>query len=241
MGSTEAPKQGWQVDERPEHRVTITKGYSLGKVVVTRGQFAAFVKATGYKTGAEKDGKSYGWRKDGSSGEIAGANWKDPVVFKQTDDHPATCVSWDDAKAFCDWATKKTGREVRLPTEAEWEYASRAGTRTSWWFGDAESALDECGWYNKNSGMQTQPVGLKKPNPWGLYDMYGSVWEWCQDWTGPYAAGDAVDPTGPAGGDSRCLRGGSFTDVAIECRSAIRLSNSPSNRVTDHGFRVAVP
>jgi hypothetical protein len=148
MGSTEAPQQSWQVDERPEHRVTITKGYFLGKYDVTRGQFAAFVKATGYKTEAEK--------------EVGGATWQNPKPFTQTDDHPAVCVSWNDAKAFSDWATKKTGREVRLPTEAEWEYACRAGTKTRWWFGDNEAAVVENGWTSANSGMQTHPVGQKK-------------------------------------------------------------------------------
>jgi formylglycine-generating enzyme required for sulfatase activity len=239
MGSTEAPKESWQLDERPEHKVTITKGYSLGKYDVTRGQFSAFVNATGYKTDAEKEGKSWG-RRDGNWGEIAGANWKDPVLFKQTDEHPATCISWNDAKAFCDWATKKTGREVRLPTEAEWEYACRAGTKTKWSFGDNEAALVEYGWTNMNSGLQTLPVGQRQPNPWGLYDMHGNVCEWCQDWAGPYA-GDAVDPTGPASGDRRCLRGGSWNNNAIECRSAFRFNDAPSNRVTINGFRVAVP
>jgi len=237
MGSPEAPQQGWQVDERPEHRVTITKGYFLGKYDVTRGQFAAFVKATGYKTVAEKEGKA----SDTSMKEVAGASWQNPKSFTQTDEHPVVCITWNDAKAFADWASKKTGREVRLPTEAEWEYACRAGTKTRWWFGDNDTAMADFGWLNANSGTQTHPVGQKKPNPWGLYDMHGNVWEWCQDWSGPYAAGDAVDPAGPADGTIRCLRGGCWNTGAIECRSAIRGGSAPSStRTTFIGFRVAV-
>jgi formylglycine-generating enzyme required for sulfatase activity len=172
---------------------------------------------------------------------VPGATWKDPVGFKQTDDHPAMCISWNDAKAFCDWAAKKTGREVRLPTEAEWEYACRARTKTRWWFGDTESSLTEYAWTNANAGWQTQPTGQKKPNPWGLYDMYGNVWQWCQDWAAPYPAADVVDPTGPSGGGDKCLRGGSFMHDAIPCSSAFRDSHAPINRSTDAGFRVCVP
>ncbi len=238
MGSTEEPLEAWQVDESPEHKVTITKGYSLGKYEVTRGQFAAFVKATGYKTEAEKEGKAWGRTAGGQWQEIAGNNWQTPATFTQTDEHPVTCMSWNDAKAFCDWAAKKTARGARLPTEAEWEYACRAGTKTKWSFGDAESVLEEYAWSNKNS---THPVGQKKPNAWGLFDMYGNVWEWCQDWAGPYAAGDAVDPTGAAGGNARCLRGGCWYNSAIECRSTIRNGDPASNQKPLYGFRVAVP
>jgi sulfatase modifying factor 1 len=237
MGGTDAPKHSWQRDEKPEHPVTLTKGFYIGKHEVTRGQFAAFVKATGHKTDAEKEGKAYSYDKGWK--EIAGVNWQNPKPFTQTDDHPAMCVSWNDAKAFCEWAAKKTGRGVRLPTEAEWEYACRGGTKTRWHFGDTEGALGDHAWMNANSGMQTHPVGRKKQNPWGLYDMYGNVWEWCEDWEGPYLAGAVTDPTGGASGKARCLRGGSWDHDPTDCRSAFRISAPASYRCTPHGYRVA--
>jgi formylglycine-generating enzyme required for sulfatase activity len=239
MGGTEALTESWQKDERPPHQVTITKGYSLGKYEVTRGQFAAFVKATSYKTDAEKIGKAGGRPANGGWTEIAGLNWQN-TNFTQADDHPAVCISWNDAKSFCDWAGKKSGRTVRLPTEAEWEYACRAGTKTRWSFGDSEGAMGEYGWYDKNSGMQTQPVGRKRPNAWGLYDMHGNVWEWCEDWWGPYS-GDAKDPLGPASGSERVVRGGCWVYGAIPCRSAFRGDDVPSMRNSHVGFRVCLP
>jgi formylglycine-generating enzyme required for sulfatase activity len=235
MGGTQAPPAGddrW-ADERPAHRVTLTKGYYLGKTEVTRGQFAAFVKATGYKTEAEREGKAWG-----RAGFLAGNNWLTPT-FPQTDDHPATCISWNDAKAFCDWAAKKTGRGVRLPMEAEWEYACRAGANTRWSFGDDESAIGDYAWTDRNSGDQTHPVGQKKPNAWGLYDMHGNVWEWCLDGAGPYS-GDAVDPAGPFSGVLRCRRGGSCFHPAVEGRAAFRGSSWVGLMASDTGFRAAL-
>ncbi len=237
MGGTQAPGSDWEADVRPEHRVTLTKGYSLGKYEVTRGQFAAFVKATGFKTEAEREGRAWDRAPSGGWAEIPGLNWQTPNV-PQAEDHPVMCISWNDAKAFCDWAAKKSGRGVSLPTEAEWEYACRAGTKTRWSFGDGEAGIVEFGWTNKNSGGQTRPVGQKKPNPWGLYDMYGNVWEWCSDWAGSYGE-DAVDPTGPTSGGRRCIRGGCWYDNAAD--SAFRYQPMPSYRSTRIGFRVALP
>jgi formylglycine-generating enzyme required for sulfatase activity/tRNA A-37 threonylcarbamoyl transferase component Bud32 len=209
MGGTTAPEAGWEADRRPMHRVVLTKGFALGKYLVTRGQFGAFVRATGYQTDAERNGKMWGRTPQGEWKEIPGNNWRTPVGFVQSDDHPAVCITWNDAKAFCDWATKVNGRTVTLPTEAEWEYTCRAGTKTRWSFGDQESAYADHEWCSSNSGMQTHPVGQKKPNPWGLYDMNGNVHVWCQDFAGPYS-GDTVDPTGPATGESRIMRGGNW-------------------------------
>jgi len=240
MGGTDEPREGWQADERPEHKVTITRGFYLGKFHVTRGQFAAFIRATNFKTEAEREGKAMGRQTTGAWEEISGLSWQNSVIFSQTDEHPVICVTWNDAKAFCDWAAKKTGRGVRLATEAEWEYACRAGTKTRWPFGENDSAMGEYAWYNANSGLETHPVGQRKPNAWGLYDMQGNVWEWCQDWVGPYV-GDAVDPTGPASGERRCLRGGGWFDDSPHCRAAIRGGMSPSDRITFLGFRVALP
>lgn len=239
MGGTEGPKDNSYVDERPGHRVTITQGFYLGKYEATRGQFGTFVKETGYVTTSERDGKSHGRRADGRHDWIEGASWRDPVVFKQTADHPVICVNWNDAKAFCDWAAKKTGRELRLPTEAEWEYACRAGTATAWSFGNDKSMLNEYAWSGDNAQLQTHPVGQKKPNPWGLYDMHGNVWEWCEDLAGPYT-GDAKDPTGAAGGVIRINRGGSWSGVALDTRSAVRRSHARQHNETKGGFRVAL-
>jgi formylglycine-generating enzyme required for sulfatase activity len=238
MGSTQAPTEGWQRDERPPHKVELTRGFYLGKYEVTRGQFAAFVRGTGYKTDAEKVGKAHCWI-DGGWREVEGASWQNPKPFAQTDDHPAVCISWNDAEAFCKWLAGRSRKGVRLPTEAEWEYACRAGTTARWSFGDEEAKFGDHGWCRNNSGMQTHPVGQKKPNPWGLFDMHGNVWEWVQDWHGPYG-GDARDPEGPAGGSERCLRGGDWYDYPIDCRSAFRYAVPPTNRGTNSGVRVAV-
>jgi formylglycine-generating enzyme required for sulfatase activity len=238
MGSPEPSQAVWQSDERPEHRVTLTRPYSLGKYEVTRGQFAAFVKASAYVTDGERHGNSWARDSSGTWGFLPGVTWQSPG-FAQTDDHPVVCVSWDDAKAFCDWASKKTNRVVRLPTEAEWEYACRAGTKTTWSYGDDEAAAADYGWIDRNAGGQTHPVGLKKPNPWGFFDMHGNAWEWCQDWAAPYG-GDAVDPTGPATGDRRSLRGGRWDVRSYFARTTFRGQDLPSNRHTYTGFRVVV-
>lgn len=126
----------------------------------------------------------------------------------------------------------------RLPTEAEWEYACRAGATTDYSFGNSDAELGDYGWYDENSGGKTHPVGKKKPNAWGLYDMHGNVWEWCQDWHGDYPSGSVTDPTGPVSGSRRVYRGGSWLNVAWFCRSADRDGDAPANRSHYLGFRV---
>ena len=160
--------------------------------------------------------------------------------------NPVTHVAWTAAVEFCLQLTEREGVRYRLPTEAEWEYACRAGTTTVYSFGNGESLINkqlgEYAWFSVNSGRKIHPVGKKKPNPWGLYDMHGSVWEWCQDWSGKYSelsSGDAVtDPQGPASGDYRVLRGGSVLSTASETRSASRTSYQGDSRLYDSGFRV---
>ena len=139
-------------------------------------------------------------------------------------------VSWDDCQAFC----RKLGAGFRLPTEAEWEYACRAGTK-----GPYAGNLDDLAWYGENSGKTTHPVGQKKPNAWGLYDMHGNVWEWCSDWYGDYPAGAVTDPTGPGTGSLRVIRGGSWHDDAGHCRSAHRDGFSPGYPDDRLGLRLA--
>jgi len=164
---------------------------------------------------------------------IMGTN---PSKFKG-ETNPVETVSWNDATEFCKKLSEKTRRAVRLPTEAEWEYACRAGSRTRFCFGDAEQGLGD---YAAIRDQKTHPVGQKKPNAWGLYDMHGNVWEWCADWYGDYPKGAATDPQGAASGSQRVLRGGSWNSDPGDCRAALRDRLYPGNRYYDFGFRVVV-
>jgi len=164
----------------------------------------------------------------------------DPSEYKGATT-PVECVSWDDAAQFCRKLSEKTGQAVRLPTEAEWEYACRAGTQTEFSFGDDPSALGDYAWHGGNSGNYPHPVGQKKPNAWGLYDMHGNVHEWCADWHGEYPKGPATDPTGPASGTVRVLRGGSWGyDKPVNFQCANRQVSAPADRFRRNGFRVVV-
>jgi formylglycine-generating enzyme required for sulfatase activity len=167
--------------------------------------------------------------------EVMGAN---PSHFKGRD-LPVEMVSWDDAQEFCKKVTEKTGALVRLPTDAEWEYACRAGTKTTYYTGDSEADLDGEAWYGKNSGNTTHPVGQKVPNAWGVYDMHGNVYEWCADWFGIYSAKAVVDPQRAARAWCRVLRGGNWRTRPMFCRSAYR-GFSPDVRDSGIGFRVVV-
>ncbi len=171
------------------------------------------------------------------------------------DEHPVTEVSWLDAVRFCNRLSKEAGRPAcyriwgrtvrwvrdtggyRLPTEAEWEYAARAGTESRWSFGDDEARLGGFAWFDGNSGGKAHPVAKKEPNPWGLYDMHGNVLEWCWDVFAEYDTGPAADPRGPTTGAWRVLRGGSFWNAPGRLRSAVRYWNGPENRVRLIGFR----
>jgi len=164
-----------------------------------------------------------------------------PSSWKEAN-RPVEQVSWTDAAEFCRRASEKTRREVRLPTEAEWEYACRAGTTTDWSHGNDSATLGEYAWYLANADRQTHPVGEKKPNAWGLYDMHGNVWEWVADWysAGYYASSPREDPPGPAGGDNRLLRGGGWYLDGSFARSASRRNWLLSDRHSDMGLRAAV-
>jgi len=157
--------------------------------------------------------------------------------------NPVDTVSWNDAVEFCKKLSEKTRQTVRLPTEAEWEYACRAGTQTAFSFGDDPSTLGDYAWWAMNSGETPHPVGQKKPNAWGLYDTHGNVWEWCADWWGAYPKGPITDPSGPATASrgSRVARGGSWSFVGSVCfRCAFRSYYLvPSFRNFNLGFRCA--
>jgi formylglycine-generating enzyme required for sulfatase activity len=172
-------------------------------------------------TEAEKGGKCYTW-KDGWK-ELDGVNWRTPG-FPQQDSYPACALTWNDAQEFCKWAAKKTGRAICLPTEAEWEYACRAGTTTRYNTGEKDTDLVQAAWCGKNSGMRTNACGQKKPNAWGLYDMHGNVWEWVQDYFSDtyYQDSPLADPKGPSTGGEHVVRGGSGLYATEDCRSARR-------------------
>jgi formylglycine-generating enzyme required for sulfatase activity len=138
-------------------------------------------------------------------------------------------------------AERAARRVYRLPTEAEWEYSARAGTTTRWYCGDGEAGLQDCAWFNKNARGMTHPVGEKKPNAWGLHDMYGNVYQWCADWFGAdyYKQSPPSDPTGPTSGHARVLRGGAWYFNPFDCRSAHRFGiAAPAHRTRNIGFRV---
>jgi formylglycine-generating enzyme required for sulfatase activity len=157
---------------------------------------------------------------------------------------PAISMTQHAANKFAEWLSAKTGEYYRLPTEAEWEYACRAGSTGLYSFGDDERGLQRFAWYDENARRQTHAVGTRKPNEWGLFDMHGNVWEWCADvWHPDYSAAPADGSAWAAGGDPnfRVIRGGSWITGPDECRSTRRVNNPPGNRNSDVGFRVVLP
>jgi formylglycine-generating enzyme required for sulfatase activity len=224
--------------DETQHKVTLSRPFYMGKYEVTVGQFEKFVKAKRFKTEAEAGDGGYVYA-DGKWQSRADASWKKPY-FSQGEGNPVVLSSWNDARKFCEWSG------LSLPSEAEWEYACRAGTQSRFFSGEADNKLGEYAWYSENSGVGqeqgTHPVGQKKPNDWGLYDMHGNVWEWCQDWYGEYPKGSVTNtnPVGPTSGVSRVIRGGGWGSSAGICRSAIRSWRRPSSRIYDLGFRVAL-
>ena len=198
-------------DHETRHEVTLTKGFWMLETPVTQGMFRA----------------------------IAGSN---PSHFKSGDNYPVESVSWFNCQEFCEslnaLGVAPAGFEFRLPWEAEWEYACRAGATGAY---NVDRPLDELAWYSGNSGGKTHAVGGKRANGWGLYDMHGTVLEWCADWYEAYDAGAQTDPTGPDSGFYRVLRGGSWEYCdARRCRSAYRTYNNPPHRFESHGFRLVL-
>ena len=210
MGSS---GEGYDFDEAPAHKVTLS-AFRMSACEITNAQFEAFCPE--HKT---LRGKEFGLS----------------TVYNE-----AVCnVSWHDAVGYCEWLSAKTGRHFRLPTEAEWEYACRAGTATPFYSGDA--LPEGCG-RNQKTERNLQPVSLEtgksQPNAWGLYDMHGNVEEWCQDWYGPYSAGAATDPAGPASGQFKVTRGGSHNTPEAFLRSANRSAALPEDSHSQIGFRI---
>ena len=199
----------------------IIKDFYMAKHTVTVAQYETFILDSNYRTNNK-------WNLD-----VNGKEQKDKR-------HPVIYVSWNDATEYCNWLSKKFNAMCCLPNEAEWEYACRAGSTTKYCFGNSEEELGEYAWYEKNSGGTTYPVGKKKPNAFGFFDMHGNVWEWCSDWYEEryYSSLSSVDPTGPSEGSRRVIRGGSWYNYARFCRSAYRLGCYPSYANFFIGFRV---
>ena len=169
--------------------------------------------------------------------EVMGSN---PSYNKQGGDYPVENVSWFDCQEFVKKLNARTGMQFRLPTEAEWEYAARGGDRSKGYKYAGSGNLDEVGWYGGNSGKHTHPVGEKKPNELGLYDMSGNVWEWCQDWYGDYMDEAQTNPTGPQSEGNRVLRGGSHWDDARSCRVSCRYYGDPGYGYVINGLRLVL-
>jgi formylglycine-generating enzyme required for sulfatase activity len=241
-------------DEKPVHEVCVND-FSMAKYDVTVGDFRRFVTASGYTTEAEKKDGCAVW--NGSKWEYgASNNWRNPG-FDQDERHPVVCVSWNDAQAYVQWQAKESGKAYRLPTEAEWEYAARSGGKKYKysWGNDAPSGniADESAkrqfptwvvWNGYDDGyVYTSPVGTYKPNELGLYDMTGNAWQWLNDWYGEkyYDESSRNNPKGPATGERKVLRGGSWFGVPRFVRASVRFRSDPANRFTNLGFRLVFP
>lgn len=179
-----------------------------------------------------------------SQTEITQKQWTDIMGYNPSNNKgdmlPVENLSWEDCQKFIENINKLGGGTFRLPTEAEWEYACRAGSDYEFCFGDDAKELDNYGWHIYNSGYQTHPVKQKRPNTWGVYDMHGNVWEWCQDWYDSeyYQYSPVFDPAGPAEGRYKVLRGGTCLRTSARCRSAFRSWNAPDLTMPDQGFRI---
>src|SRR5690606_31602781 len=210
-------------EEQPLHSVTLSS-YRIGKYEVTFAEYDAFCEATGRSKPADE-----GWGRD---------------------QRPVINVNWHDMVVYCEWLTAQTGQRYRLPTEAEWEYAARGGSRSNGYTYSGSNSVGNVGWYSDNSGKQTHPVGGKGANELGIYDMTGNVWEWCSDWyeSDYYGSSPSNNPRGPVSDDysrptsgaSRVLRGGSWFNTASYCRATHRSNSSSVYRSVDYGFRVVL-
>jgi len=237
--------------EGPQHRVSIIRNFAAGRFHLTRGQFAAFVSETSHNSGD----KCYVWNGQKFE-EQAGKGWRDPG-FAQTDSDPVVCVNWDDAKAYAAWLARKTGKGYRLLTEAEWEYAARAGTsgRRYWGENDSESCryanvadASAKGAYNFSNTFSctdgyaaTAPVGRFQPNSFGLYDMLGNAWQWTEDCGNDNYNGAPTEGSAWTSGNcgQRVLRGGSWGGTPQVMRAAYRSRYNSGVRNNLNGFRIA--
>ena len=214
MGAT-AEQRGADSDEKPAHRVTLSD-YYIGQTEVTQALWKA---VTGYSP--TSDGES--WDSDYGLG----------------DNYPAYNISYNDVQSFITKLNSLTGRTFRMPTEAEWEYAARGGSKSKGYLYSGSDTIDDVAWYDDNSGVKSHPVAQKAANELGLYDMSGNVWEWCSDWYGSYSSSAQTNPTGPSTGSGRVIRGGFWLNDATICRVAVRSGPAPSDRGNYYGVRLA--
>jgi formylglycine-generating enzyme required for sulfatase activity len=242
------------------HTVSIAQAFWISRVEVTRGQFASFVGETRFVTDAERAGWSHGLGEDGRWRQMDGTSWRVPG-FIQSDSHPVVCVSLHDALAFCRWLSDREGRTYRLPTEAEWEFACRAGSLTAFAWGDdvfdempRANAADKSwndqfpeavGFRWRDGCVFTSPVGRFPGNAWGLFDIHGNVAEWCLDHYVPYGVEPVVDAVGPEAMSTgnpapRVMRGGSFAATPAQCRAAHRDAGPPESSFVTVGFRIVM-
>ena len=265
MGQTETEKQElirqvgeeiykkWYGDEGPWHEVCVD-GFWMGRHEVTRDQFRRFIDATGYKSDAEKEGYAWIWSDKWEKKE--GVDWRN-AGFEQDGRHPVVNVSWNDARAMAKWITDQGNGKFRLPTEAEWEYACRAGTNTArFWGNDPDDAcryanvhdkiskrINKFKWTNHDCDdgyVKTAPVGSFRPNNFGLYDMLGNVWEWCDDIYAKdaYSKHSRKNSIYTNGGSYRVIRGGGWESITRGVRCALRGDRSPGSRFILLGFRL---
>lgn len=210
----------WVPNTGPQHQVTISNDFYMGVTEVTQAQYQRVM----------------GGNPSGFQGS---------KVEGDSSNYPVEQITWSEAVEFCKRLSdlpeeKSAGRVYRLPSEAEWEYACRAGNSGAYCFGDSATSIGDYAWSAENGGKKTHAVGQKKPNAWGLYDMHGNVWEWCRDWYSDYPKSAVTDPVGPDEGMTRVVRGGGWDGFASLCQSAWRQDGNPSSTSDSGGFRVAL-
>ncbi|MFA6011332.1 MAG: SUMF1/EgtB/PvdO family nonheme iron enzyme [Desulfobacteraceae bacterium] len=201
-------------DEKPAHWVNLS-AFKISETEATFESWDAYVAAGG-TTYIPKD---EGWGRSS---------------------RPVINVSWEDVQGYIEWLNRVTGKKYSLPTEAQWEYAARAGSKTKYFFGSNENQIADYAWFWGNSSKQTQAIGTRKPNAWGLYDMHGNVWEWCKDWKSTYTLAESTNPAGPSLSKDRTARGGSWYNAAWLCRTSIRSGFVPGYRNNSLGFRLVL-
>jgi len=225
-------------DNKLVHRVCLSD-FLIGKAEVTIGEFRSFVDASKYTTDAEKGAGCFYFSGDTWTLD-AKKNWKNPG-YQQEDDYPAVCVSWNDAVAYLEWLSARSGKKYRLPYEAEWEFAARGAGKDERWSGTGNrTALNSFAWFSDNSDNRIHDVGLKSPNSLGLFDMSGNVWEWVSDWYADnyYNFSQSDNPAGPEEGLMKVIRGGSWFEEADKTTVTFRFRGSPTFASTNIGFRV---
>ena len=220
MGCTSEQGGDCDADESPNHLVTVSDFY-ISKYEITQGQWEA-IMGTSIRQQRDKANREWPIRGEGSN-------------------YPMYYVSWNEVQEFISRLNSLTGKQYRLPTEAEWEYAARGGKKSKGYKYSGSNFIEQVAWYKENSNNATHPVGSKQPNELGIYDMSGNVWEWCYDWYGAYGSGSQTNPVGPGSGSYRVNRGGSWVSIATHIRVSTRDRNTPSYRLSNLGFRLVCP